>query len=203
MGLVEPWEGYDWRDDREVVGVNAMTLGLWAEVLGRWVGPATRVAAIGKTHRRQRRTPTGEWVDTVVPDSLAVAAELECGATASYHFSSGSPFGPGHTIEIHGNRGVLVYLLSKDEIRGATVGDDELRMIPIPREEERSHDTDAAFVRAIQEGTPVSPDFEEGLRYMEFCEAVALSLKTGAIVSLPLSRASMESWDRFMGDDPA
>ena len=48
----------------------------------------------------------------------------------------------------------------------------------------------------IREGTPVLPDFEEGIRYMEFCEAVALSAKTGSAVSLP-PQPRMDSWNHF------
>ena len=42
--------------------------------------------------------------------------------------------------------------------------------IEISPEEERLHSTDAEFIGAIREGTQVSPDFEEGLHYMEFLE---------------------------------
>jgi predicted dehydrogenase len=197
MALTPQGDDYHWRTDPEMVGVNTMTLGLWAEVLHRWVGPATRVMAMAQVHRKQRKTPGGVSTEAVVPDSLAVIAELQCGATASYHFSEVAAFGPQHFIEIYGSRGALVYQLFTEEIQGATVGDERLRPIPIPPEEERFQDTDARFVQAILQGTPVSPDFDEGLRYMEFCEAVALSVKKGVAVPLPLPQATMETWDRF------
>jgi predicted dehydrogenase len=189
---------YIWRDDPDVVGVNAMRLGMWVEVLNRWVGPAIRVAAVGKCHRQRRRNLAGEWVEAVVPDSLAVAAELECGATASYHMSNCVASGPGHLIEIYGSTGTLVYQLFAEEIRGANAGIEELQPIEIPPGEERLHSTDAEFIRAIREGTQVSPDFEEGLRYMEFLEATALSLESGTAVSVPPSQAAMDTWGEFL-----
>jgi predicted dehydrogenase len=194
MALTPQADDYHWRTDPEVTGINTMTLGLWAEVLHRWVGPATRVMAMAQVHRKQRKTPGGAPTEAVVPDSLAVVAQLQCGATASYHFSEVAAFGPQHAIEIYGSQGALLYQLFTEEIQAATRGDKRLRPILIPPEEERFQDTDAQFVQAILQGTPVSPDFEEGLRYMEFCEAVALSVKNGVAVRLPLSQATMDSW---------
>ncbi|HEY3131079.1 MAG TPA: Gfo/Idh/MocA family oxidoreductase [Acidobacteriota bacterium] len=197
MELAEKKQGYDWGADPDVFGVNAMTLGMWSEVSNRWVGLATRVVALGKTHVKQRTTRNGESAEAVIPDSLAVAAELECGATASYHFSACAASAPGHSIEIYGSRGALAYQLFVEEIRGAS-GSEKLGPIPIPPEEERAQSTDAEFIQSIRDGTPVSPSFEEGLRYMEFCEAVALSAKTGTAVTVPPPQPKMHSWGRFL-----
>ena len=49
------------------------------------------------------------------------------------------------------------------------------------------------FVRAILRGGAVEPDFEEGVRYMEFTEAVAISAHTGHPVTLP-PEPTMEVW---------
>jgi predicted dehydrogenase len=189
---------YRWQDDPDVVGINVMRLGMWVEVLNRWVGPATHVVASGKCHRRQRRNLEGKWVETIVPDSLAATAQLACGATASYHMSSCAAFGPGHLIEIYGSTGALVYRLFAEEIRGAQAGNEALQPIEIPPEEEGVQSTDADFIRAIREGTRVSPDFEEGLRYMEFLEATALSLQTGIAIPVPPPQAAMDCWGQFL-----
>ena len=197
VSLLDPGDGYSWQGDPDVTGVNAMTMGMWAEVLNRWVGPATRVMATGASHRRQRTTVDGATVDSVVPDSLGIAADLECGATATYHFSTAAAFGPGSSIEIYGSTGALVYTLFEETIQGATSGDDALQPIPVSEEEERRQTTDSEFVRAILEGTPVYPDFPEGVRYMEFSEAVAVSLATGKAVSVPPPE-KMDAWGRFL-----
>ena len=190
----DPGEGYSWSSDPEVVGVNAMTLGMWAEVCNRWVGPAARVAAVGRCHLPMRLTAGGDRAEAAVPDSLAIAAELTCGATATYHLALRAAFGPGHAIEIYGSRGALVYKLFAEEIQGATEGEQALHSIAIPADEERAHSTDVEFIAAIRGGAPVSPSFEDGVRYMEFCEAVALSLRTGAAVPVPPAAPAMESW---------
>ena len=160
--LLEPGDGYSWQQDPDVTGVNAMTMGMWAEVLNRWVGPATRVMATGASHRRTRMTDAGAEVDSVVPDSLGIAADLECGATATYHFSTAAAFGPGSSIEIYGSRGALVYTLFEERIEGATSGDDALRPIPVSESEERRQTTDSEFVRAISRRNARPPGLPGG-----------------------------------------
>jgi predicted dehydrogenase len=187
-------DSYAWQADS---AVTAMTLGMWIEILNRWVGPATKLVAVGRTHRGTRTTIDGERVDAEVPDSIAIVADLECGATASYHFSSAASSVPAQSIAIYGSTGALIYDLFGGQITGATDGDADLVPIDIPEAEVRTQDTDSQFVRAILEGTPVSPDFEEGIRYMEFSEAVALSLKSGDMVALP-PPARMAAWGQYL-----
>ena len=129
-----------------------------------------------------------------MPNSVAVSGRLQNGATLSCHFSSNAAFGPGHSIEIYGSRGALVYRFFDEELRGATGDDKEIGPIAIPAEEERRQTTDLEFVQAILTGSAVSPTFEDGVRYMEFCEAVAISAATGRAVDLPLDRPAMDSW---------
>jgi predicted dehydrogenase len=194
MDLAPEAEGYVWSSDPEVVGVNAMTLGMWAEVLHRWVGPATLISALAATHAARRLTPGGSLARAVIPDSVSVAGRLENGAILSCHFSNRAAFGPGHSIEIYGSHGALVYRLFTEELQGATAASDQLAPISVPPEQERQQTTDQEFVQAIRTGSSVSPGFEDGVRYMEFCEAVAISAATGQRVSLPIERPSMDSW---------
>jgi predicted dehydrogenase len=58
--------------------------------------------------------------------------------------------------------------------------------VEIAADEKRHWTAEADFISAIREGTPVSPDFEEGLRYMEVTEAIYRSARTGQRVNLPL-----------------
>ena len=84
-----------------------------------------------------------------------------------------------------------------DVVRGATVGEDGLEEIEVPDDEVRLQTTDAEFVRAILHGGTVEPDFEEGVRYMEFTEAVAISAHTGEAVILP-PEPTMEAWGQTL-----
>ena len=181
-----------WQVDPDVVGVNTMMLGILAEVLYRWIEPVRSVTAA-----------TGEDL-TAVPQSLSIAAELQGGATASFHVSFRVPRGPGSSVEIYGTRGVLDYkllvekpggLVEDEELSGMTEGETAMHPIEMPREEQRERSMDAEFIEAIRNGTPVSPDFAEGVRYMEFCEAVAQSVYEVRTISMP-PEAKMDSWGR-------
>ena len=112
--------------------------------------------------------------------------------------------GPGSSIEIYGTRGVLNYKLLierpggivEDEVlAGMTEGEDEMRRVDMPVQEQRDRTTDAEFIEAIRSGSPVSPDFAEGVRYMEFSEAVAQSVYESRTISLP-PEPKMDSWGR-------
>ena len=193
-------DDYVWQIDPEVAGLNTMTMGMWAEVLNRWVGPARSLSATATSHLESRTTAEGGLAAATVPDSIAISAELECGATASYHFSTHASFAPPQAIEIYGTRGAIHYTLFGDVVRGATAGDDALQEIEVPDDQVRLQTTDAEFVRAILHGGSVEPDFEEGVRYMEFTEAVAISAHTGEAVTLPLE-PTMETWSRPLVSD--
>lgn len=181
-----------WRQDFEVSGYNTLTLGMWAEVLHRWVGPHRRVAAVTRVHTPTRARPDGALAEVRIPDSVAIAAELTSGAVGCYHFSGVARFAPQNTIQIYGSEGTLVYDLQTDEIRGARAGDNGLRTIPIPREEERPWTVERDFIDAIRKGTLVEPSFHDGLLYMEFTEAVWRAAESGRAVSLPLETDGTE-----------
>ena len=157
------YRSYRW--DPQVSGINTMTLGMWNEVANRWLGPTVRLAALARSHRHGGSAPMG------VPDSVAVAAQLECGATATYHFSNWAAGSPGSRIEIYGDRGALVYRLFAEEIRGLKGTGTEFKPIPVPSRERRVQDTDSQFVRAILQRKPVAPSFQEGLLYMQSWKA--------------------------------
>ena len=107
---------------------------------------------------------------------------------------------PAQAIEICGTRGAIHYTLFGDVVRGATAGDDGLHEIEVADDEVRLQTTDAEFVRAILHWGAVEPDFEEGVRYMEFTEAEAVSAHTGRVVTLP-PEPTMESWGQLLARD--
>ena len=58
------------------------------------------------------------------------------------------------------------------KILGAKAADAVPREIPIPPEEARPWTAEADFIRAVREGRPASPSFEDGLKYMAMTEAI-------------------------------
>jgi predicted dehydrogenase len=123
------------------------------------------------------------------PDSVQVLAVLEGGARAVYHLSGVTPLGQRMEIHLYGSEGVLHYDLLRDRLSGASRKRDqkELQEIAVPRELVREWRVEADFVDAIRQGTPTMlTDFETGVAYMEFTEAVARSARKGEAVELPL-----------------
>ena len=61
-----------------------------------------------------------------------------------------------------------------------------MKEIPIPAEKAGGWRVEADFVASIRDGAPVRlTDFETGVAYMEFTEAVAVSAREGTAVELP------------------
>ena len=58
--------------------------------------------------------------------------------------------------------------------------------VEIAADMRREWTVEADFVSAIRNGTPVYPNFAQGVSYMEFMEAVALSMERGETIRLPL-----------------
>lgn len=185
---LDPAKPHNFRSSKRLSGHNVMALGIYNEVFNRWYGPSRTVTATGKAFTAGRHDPeTGRTEPVELPESLAVSGELENGGHYVYTLSAVAPFSPGDSIEIYGTRGALFYDVAAQEIRIGRVGSDErARPVPIPEDVKGSWHVEADFVRAIREGTPVSPDFREGVRYMEFVEAAARSLDEGRTLTLPL-----------------
>lgn len=181
----DPTAPLHWRQDFDLQGYNTLTLGMWIEVIHRWLGPHRSVSAMVKTHTPLRVDPaTGDPKPVRIAESVSIAAELECGAIGSYRFSGVTRFAPHNAIHLYGSEGTLLYDLDTDEIRGARRGDPHAEVLPLPGDLVREWTVEADFVRALREGTPVEPSFQDGLRYMEFTEAVYRSSQQGRRVDL-------------------
>lgn len=176
-----------WRQDSFISGYNTLNLGMLVEVLNRWVGGFDQVIAMAATHTpRRRKEGSAQEVAVDVADSLGIVGRLRNGALGVFHFSGAAYLGGENRIELYGSKGTLVYGITSHRILGGQSGDRELHPIEIPAELAREWTAEADFVNAIRTGAPVTPDFEEGLRYMEFTEAVYRSARSGRAVSLPL-----------------
>lgn len=185
--FADPDQPVHWRQEIEVSGYNVLALGIYNEVLNRWVGYTRSVQANNKVFIPTRIHPeTGKPYTIRIPDSVTILAELENGAQGIYHLSGVARFAPSDTIELYGSEGTLIYHIQGDTILGAQKGDKELKTLAIPKELEKSWTVEQDFIDAVREGKSVSPDFYEGLRYMEFVEAVARASETGHRITLPL-----------------
>ena len=186
-GFLDKQSPLTWRQNYELSGYNIMGLGIWYETIMRWIGPASRVVAMGKTFVKMRLDPdTGEMRAVRIPEHLDVIADMECGAQVHFGLSQVSGFGNAFEITLFGSQGTLKF---KDNILyGGKDGDNNLVEIIIPPEEAGKWRVEEEFINAIHGKEPIRyTSFEAGVQYMEFTEAVTWSMDKGRAISLPLT----------------
>jgi|AntRauTorcE11898_2_1112593.scaffolds.fasta_scaffold00239_27 predicted dehydrogenase len=207
---IDPKTPLHWRDVEHYQGVNALQVGILAERLHRWFGHADTISARAQTRILERPLPdegadaaggadgdadgdttTGDERETAPverPDLISIDCEMANGAFMTLDFCSVAEHSPDNQVEVYGSEGTLVYEFADDTIRGAAVDDDELLEIQIPDEERVEWSVERDFVDAIREGGSPRTTFHEGMKYMEFTEAVFRSVERGEAVNLPLVR---------------
>jgi predicted dehydrogenase len=194
--LADPAAPLSWRQDGALSGFNMLTLGILHETLLRWAPQPARVLAQVHAFTPSRIDPeSGARRPVGTPDSVQVLSTLPGGARVTYQVSGVTPFGQELAIRLYGTDGVLHYDLLADRLYGASrtrgadpgagpIGEE----IPLPEDPMRGWRVEADFVDSIRQGSPVRfTDFETGVKYMEFTEAVARSARLGLPVELPLA----------------
>jgi predicted dehydrogenase len=176
-----------WRHDRDRSGFNVMTLGIWHEAVMRWIGEATSVTAKGKTYVKMRKDMERNVMRPVqVPEHLVVLADMACGAQATYTISSITGHVQSREILLYGSQATLRFCENK--LYGGKRGEDGLNEIEIPPEEAGGWRVEEEFVSSIRGKEKIThTTFEDGLKYMEFTEAVARSMNENRTVFLPLT----------------
>jgi predicted dehydrogenase len=181
-----PSAALHWRQDVDRSGMNIMSLGIWYETAMRWVGDASEVMAMGTVSVPWRIDGEGRMRAVRVPDHLDVVARMACGAQARIHVSEVAGPPPVNRITLRGSDGVLAF--DGGTLTGARADESKLRPIPIPEDEVGRWRVEEEFVNAIRGIETVSlTDFATGVKYMEFTEAVSLSMARHRAVSLPLT----------------
>lgn len=174
------------REDKQLSGNNVMALGIWYESLRRWIGDAASVTAMGKIAVPMRNTPDGR-VEVAMPDHLDVIAAMECGAQARFQMSSVTGLSPANRATLYGSEAVLRF--DQGQLLMGRKGDVRLAPIEIPEDEVGSWRVEQDFIDAIRGLREVTlTDFETGVRYMEFTDAVWMSMEQGRAISLPLQQ---------------
>ncbi|MEW4489748.1 Gfo/Idh/MocA family oxidoreductase [Thalassoglobus sp. JC818] len=178
------------RQDSNLSGKNFLALGILHETLMRWVPEPVQVFAQTELFEPTRpSTDSGEFVTATVPDSAQILAELKGGARCMYHLSGVILFGPGLQIHLYGSRGTMKieFVNGEEVVWHGRAGDEELQRLEIPEEELGRWQVEEDFVAAIRGKRKVDlTDFETGVKYMEFVEAVSMSAESNQPVELPL-----------------
>lgn len=187
-GFLNPDAPMTWRTDRELSGANIMFLGIWYECLMRWVGPAAAVTARTRIAVPYRTDPaTGERRAVQVPDHVEILADLPGGALARMHISGVAGLAGGPEVWLFGSEGTLRFEQQGSRLSGARKAETALQEIIIPAEERYAWRVEEEFIGAIRGEEQIQRTrFEDGVKYMDFTEAVTLSARQGRTIPLPL-----------------
>ena len=168
-----------WRQDIRLSGNNVMNMGIWYEAMMRWLGPAKRVTV------PKRKDADGKTQDVKVPDHADILTELGNGAIAHLRFSSVTALAPSPEVWIYGTEGTIRLEADAKRLSGARKGESALKEIPIPKEKRIGWRVEEEFVNAIRGREKIThTTFEDGVRYMEFTDAVTKSAASGQAVDV-------------------
>ncbi len=173
-----------WRHRSEYSGRNVMMLGIYAEIILRWLGETSRVVADGAILVPERFDPeAGANRPADVPDTFAVLSRLASGVRVSYHLSSMAAGAPYNGIVVHGTKATLQWR-PNDRATITPHGGTPEEIEPDPGTD-RGWRVEHDFVASIREGAPVTlTNFPDGVRYMRFIDAAWRSWQEGAAVDI-------------------
>jgi predicted dehydrogenase len=198
--LLDPAAPLTWRLQVEQSGQHVLTMGIYFEVLHRWLGRVRCVQALTRSWTARRPHPqTGELVPAELPETVNALLDFENGAVGHCVFSGVNACGPSDHLALYGTRGTLTYEFNVDESRerllGARRGETPLAEVPIPAPERGRWTVEADFIRAVRAaksaaepahgGCSILPDLQAGLMYMTLIDAIHQSAETGKRVEVP------------------
>ena len=182
---LDPAAPLHWRHRSDYSGKNMMQLGIFNETIQRWLGDTTRVVAHARAFVNSRVDPeTGHAHEIAIPDSLGIFADMANGARCTYRVSAmtqGAPQPP--SIDIYGSEGRIHWRFG-DTGEWARHGDE---LAVIEPDEGTAHDwqVEADFMASVREGAPIElTNFEDGVRYMRFTDAVWESWNSGQAMTI-------------------
>ena len=130
-----------------------------------------------------------------IPDHLDIIGNMEVGGQMRFSVSSVIGHVPTFEVLIHGTKGTIHLTdpgfanpqLPVLKLSAARSGDSELSVVQIPEEKIGSWRVEEEFINAIRGVEQIThTSFADGLKYMEWTDAVTRSLRTGETVHLPL-----------------
>ena len=153
-----------WRNRGDYSGHNIMMLGIYAEIVQRWLGDTRSVTASGSITVRERVDPeTGRARVIDIPDSFVAVGELVSGPRVLYHLSNVAAGAPFSGIVVHGTRATIRWS-PNDTAEFVPHGGDPAPITPDPGTD-RGWQVEADFVSSVRTGAPVRlTSFADGLK---------------------------------------
>src|SRR5438046_4008292 len=134
-----------WRQRIELSGLNVLTLGIYVEVLQRWLGDIIGVFARGKIVH-----PLRQGYEVIIPDLLTVLCAFENGAEGVLEFSGDDAMAPGDCLEIYCRAGTLTYDFGSGVVQAAKIGDRGLHIVDLAPELEGEWCVEEVFISAVK-----------------------------------------------------
>ena len=181
-----------WRHDRNLSGNNIMNMGIWYEAIMRWLGDMKDVFALGKNTIPYRVDENGRRIPAPIPDHIDILGHFAQGGQMHLTVSTVIGLSPTEVdLFIFGTKGTLRILQSKDSEIEVFAGDEkssQLKRIEIKPEKRGKWRVEEEFINAIRGLEEIThTDFTTATRYMEWTDAVTVSMQKGQLVPLPLS----------------
>ncbi len=171
----------NWRQSIEYSGNNTLMLGIYYEVVQRWLQrEPRRVWAHGRIFTGERSdTESGSTRRVEIPETITYMADYEDGLQLT-GLMSGVESGSGRDeYAISGSKGTLRLDLKAGQLYHAPLGGPEVAVEPRP-EDVSDWNVEADFVASIRDGAPVRlTSFEDGVNYMRFTDAARESFDSG------------------------
>jgi predicted dehydrogenase len=141
--------------------------------------------AMTKIATPKRKDEAGQWHEVKVPDHVDILVHFKSGPVAHLRFSSLTALAPPAEAWIFGSEGTLRIEPDARRLSGGRRGDKELKEIAIPADQRIGWRVEEEFVNAIRGREKIThTNFEDGVRYMEFTDAVAKSAASGQAVEV-------------------
>lgn len=178
---LDPEAAPHWRQRMEISGLNVLALGIYVEVMQRWLGDITGVYARGKVLNTIR-----QGYEVIVPDLVTVLCTFANGAEGVLEFGGINALAEGDRLEVYGNHGTMRYDFGTDTVHTGLAGDRDLHVLAIADELVREWTVEDDFVAAVRSRGKMKPEpsFAEGVRYMRVVQAVADSRARNAWVPI-------------------
>ncbi|MSU45995.1 MAG: Gfo/Idh/MocA family oxidoreductase [Lacunisphaera sp.] len=172
-GLADSAQPLSWRQDMTLNGKNTLAIGIFYEMVLRWLNRGvTGLVADAAIFTKERKDDEGVSWPTTIPESVTVLGNYADGARLVGHFSGVELTPPRSEIRLNGNMGALRLDLARSELWLTRAGEAE-KLVEIAPEIRGRWRVEEDFINSIRLSKPVVlTNFETGVRYMNFTEAV-------------------------------
>lgn len=164
-----------WRQNFELSGCNIMSMGIFHEIIHRWIKdePLWVIADAAVFTSEREDIEKGVKAEVNIPDCISILGRYSSGARMIYHFSGLESGQSRVEIRLNGSKASLRLDLKKNALYQADAGSSEEKRIEVPSEKEGSWQVEADFINSIRNRSAVElTNFELGVIYMRFTNAV-------------------------------